>query len=87
LVRTPSKYVIDLIRGLGSVAALKNNMFNLTIYHKGSNRTGLDHCIPAFYPNELRELMVEYLAGGCRTNEVFLSEVAYGPEASALYAK
>jgi hypothetical protein len=80
-----NKYVNDLRRR--NLYAVYGDMFNLTIYHKGTNQSGYDRCIPAFYPDVLRELMVEYLAGGCRTNKVFLSEQAYGPQASALYAK
>jgi hypothetical protein len=67
---------------------LLGDMFNLTTYHKMTNRTGLDACTPAFYPVVLKELFLEYLAGGCRDCEELLSKYAYedGDQARALYS-
>jgi hypothetical protein len=42
-------------------------------YHKMTNVTGVDVCIPAFLPPVLQELMLEYLCGGIhKADEVFV---------------
>ena len=64
-----------------------NEMVHLSVYHKMTNQTGLDICTPAFYPNALKDFVLEYLAGGCRDCETLLSEYAYGEEASMQYSR
>lgn len=60
------------------------DMFWLRRYHKGTNSTGHDACIPSFIPPVLVKLMTEYLAGGLREVEEILTRVVYGKEASDL---
>lgn len=62
-----------------------NDMINITSYSKMTNQTGLDVCVPSFYPAALKDLTLEYLAGGMRDCETLLSRFAYDEEASSLY--
>ena len=64
-----------------------NEMVHLSVYHKMTNQTGLDICTPAFYPDALKDFVLEYLAGGLRDCETLLSEYAYGEEASMQYSR
>jgi hypothetical protein len=65
---------------------LGQEMFNLLRYHKMTNATGRDECIPAFYPPRLRDVMLEYL-GGIREVEEIFSRIVYGDEAANFYHK
>ena len=60
-------------------------MFDLVQYHKMTNLTGVDVCIPVFYPPGLQEIVLEYLAGGIREVETMLGRIAYGTEAESHY--
>jgi hypothetical protein len=64
---------------------LGREMLAFTNYHKMTNLTGLDMCIPAFYPPPLTEIMVEYLCGGMSGVSEIFSGVVHGPESAALY--
>jgi hypothetical protein len=66
---------------------LMGEMFMLARYHKMTNATGLDICIPAFYPEELQELTLEVFAGGLRQCETTLACAFFGErsEAAKLY--
>jgi hypothetical protein len=66
---------------------LITDMFNLLHYHKMTNLTGLDKCIPAFYPPCLKDLMLEYLCGGMREVDLLLTLVCYGREAATHHKK
>jgi hypothetical protein len=68
---------------LRNIHMLLTDMFNLMRYHKMVNLTGLDTCIPAFYPPCLIALMLEYVAGGLRDVEHLFTHIAYGPMAAA----
>jgi hypothetical protein len=64
---------------------LTEEMFFLVRYHKMTNQTGLDACIPAFFPPCLIELMLEYLGGGCREAEEILARVVWGETEVSYY--
>jgi hypothetical protein len=72
---------------LRTLCMMINEMVHLSTYHKMTNQTGLDICTPAFYPDALKDIMLEYLAGGLRNCETLLSKYAYGPEASTQYSR
>lgn len=80
-----SKYVNDT--RMRNLYMMLDEMVHITNYHKMTNQTGLDLCTPAFFPDVLKELMLEYLGGGLRECEVLLSEYAYGPAASLDYSR
>lgn len=63
---------------------IMREMFWLRRYHKGTNLTGRDACIPSFLPPVLVKLMTEYLAGGIREVEELLTRIVYGKEAGDL---
>jgi hypothetical protein len=62
-----------------------SEMFDLVQYHKMTNLTGIDVCIPTFYPPILQDIMLEYLAGGIRDVDEFLGRIVYGEHAAHLY--
>jgi hypothetical protein len=64
---------------------LSQAMVNMIRGHKMTNQTGLDVCIPAFYPPTTQDIVFEYLAGGFRDLEEMFGGVVYGPEAKAAY--
>lgn len=64
-----------------------DEMVHLSMYHKMTNQTGLDICTPTFYPDALKDFVLEYLASGLRDFETLLSEYAYGEEASMQYSR
>jgi len=64
---------------------LMGEMFMLARYHKMTNATGSDICVPAFYPEPLQELTLEIFAGGLREFETNLAPVLFGGEAADLY--
>jgi hypothetical protein len=64
---------------------LLKDMFFIIKYHKMTNLTGRDACIPAFFPDVLKELSLEILAGGLRDCEAILAPILYGREAKQLY--
>jgi hypothetical protein len=59
---------------------LINEMFLLMRYSKTTNLTDRDICVPAFFPELLKDLMVEVLAGGLRDCQELLSRVLWGEE-------
>ena len=67
--------------------AIGEDMFLLARYHKMTNATGLDICVPAFYPKQLKELTLEIFAGGLQECETTLAPVLFGrdSEAAQLY--
>jgi hypothetical protein len=62
---------------------LTGEMFLLARYHKMTNATGLDICVPAFYPEQLQELTLEIFAGGLRRCETVLAPVLFGRDSGA----
>lgn len=62
---------------------LMEEMFLLSGYHKMTNATGLDACIPAFYPEQLQELTLEIFAGGLRDCETVLAPILFGRDSNA----
>ena len=64
---------------------LMGDMFLLTRYHKMTNVTGFDLCMPAFYPRQLQDLTLEVFAGGLRDCETILAPILFGTEAAELY--
>ena len=52
-----------------------------------TNQTALDVCKPVFYPEPLKDLLLEYLAGGMCTCESLLAKYAYSKEAQTLYSR
>lgn len=64
-----------------------DEMVEIQCYSKMTNQTGLDICTPAFYPKALKDLMLEYLAGGLRDCETLFGEYAYGGDAKTLYSR
>jgi len=65
---------------------LGGEMFLLARYHKMTNITGYDICIPAFYPGVLQELTLEIFAGGLREVEIYLASVVFGSDAINNYS-
>ena len=57
-------------------------MVQLSTYLKMTNQTGLDICTPAFFPECLKEIMLEYLCRGLRDCEIMLSKFVHGSAAS-----
>jgi hypothetical protein len=55
---------------------LGDEMFFLVRYHKMTNLTGLDTCIPAFVPQQLTEILIEYLCV-CRGAEQILTRIVH----------
>lgn len=49
-----------------TLVVMLKELVHLSGYHKMTNQTGLDVCIPAFFPDSGKELVLEYLAGGMR---------------------
>lgn len=64
---------------------LMGDMFLLARYHKMTNATGLDICVPAFYPEPLQELTLEIFAGGLRECETFLAPVLFERDSAEVY--
>jgi hypothetical protein len=67
-------------RGLHMVTG---EMFLLARYHKMTNATGSDICVPAFYPKQLQELTLEIFAGGLRECETVLAPALFGRDSGA----
>lgn len=65
---------------------IMGEMVNLTVYHKMTNQTGYDLCVPSFFPKALTEIMFEYLGGGLRHCEAFFSKFVYGEQARSDYS-
>jgi len=61
------------------------SMFWFTRRTKTSNLTGSDACIPAFIPPVVRDIMIEYLAGGIREVEEIFANILFSNETAALY--
>jgi len=61
------------------------SMFWFTRRTKTSNLTGSDACIPAFIPPVVRDIMIEYLAGGIREVEEIFANILFSKETAALY--
>jgi hypothetical protein len=83
-----SQFVANKIRNLDrrrNTNMLISEMIFFTGYHKMSNVTGIDVCVPAFVPPPVRELMLEYLCGGIREVEGFFGKIAYGGTAAAAF--
>lgn len=70
-----------------NIHLLIEDMFHLMRYHKMTNLTGLDKCIPAFYPQCLKDFMLEYLLGGIQEVVYIFTKLIYGKEAAAQQAK
>ena len=94
LCPTISTRVTEFLAGKFANDARRRNLFmllsemvDLRGYHKMTNQTGLDVCKPVFYPEPLKDLVLEYLAGGMRTCESLLAKYAYGEEAQMLYSR
>jgi hypothetical protein len=64
---------------------LQNEMLLITRYHKMTNQTGLDTCIPVFYPEALQDMTLEVFAGGLRNCQEVLSHALYGADAAYNY--
>jgi hypothetical protein len=64
---------------------LINEMVFWTGYHKMSNVTGIDMCIPAFAPPVLQQLMLEYLCGGIREVEEVFAGIVHGSAAKEAF--
>jgi hypothetical protein len=83
-----SQFVANRIRNMDrrrTTHMLVSEMVFFTGYHKMTNLSGLDLCIPAFVPPPLRELMLEYLCGGIREVEEVFGGVAYGRAATEAF--
>ena len=63
-----------------NVHMLTGEMFLLLKYDKMTNTTGMDKCIPAFYPKPLQDLTLKILAGGLRECEIYLASVLFGKD-------
>lgn len=59
-----------------TLVVMLKELVHISIYHKTTNQTGLDVCIPAFFPESRKELVLGYLAGGLRDCETMFSEHA-----------
>ena len=64
---------------------LMGDMFLLARYHKMTNATGLDICVPTFYPEPLQELILEIFAGGLQECETFLAPVLFERDSAEVY--
>lgn len=63
---------------------IQQDMFLLKCYTKMTTLMGKDDCIPMFFPNPLRELVLEYLASIWEVELLFAKEV-HGPAKAATY--
>ena len=63
-----------------NLIVIDKDMVRLDRYSKTTNLTESDKCIPAFYPNSLKALMLEYLAGGIRETETVFTALLYRAE-------
>jgi hypothetical protein len=83
-----SQFVANKIRNLDrprNLHMLLNEMFYFVRYHKMTNLTGIDVCIPVFFPPALVEIMLEYICGGVRDVEEAFGGIAYGRDAKNAY--
>jgi hypothetical protein len=64
---------------------IMDDMFLLSRYTKMTNLTGMDICVPAFFPQPLQDMFLETLGGGLRDCMALLASVLYGEEAMSLY--
>ena len=83
-----SQFVGNTVRNMDrhhNTNMLITEMVYFTGYHKMSNTTGIDVCIPAFVPPALKALMLEYLCGGIHQMEEIFSGIAYGKTAAKAF--
>lgn len=83
-----TQFIDDKLRNdqrLRNLHMIVQEMISFTRYHKMTNLTGQDVAVPAFYPEALRDLMLEYTTGGLRECEELFSRVVDGPEAASYY--
>lgn len=83
-----TQFVANKIRNMDrrrNTHMLITELIFFTGYHKMTNATGIDICVPAFAPPPLRELMLEYLCGGIREVEEVFGGIAYGKPAAEAF--
>lgn len=70
-----------------NIVMMLSEMVDFRGYHKMTNQTGLDVCMPVFYPESLKALVLEHLCGGMRDAEILANMQVYGEAAAMLSSR